>query len=195
MDESSIYRFYKQLDRAYFIDNESKPFAHYDEALPIGYGQTISQPSLVLQMTLYLAPDKSCRTLEIGTGSGYQTALLAEFSDRVFTVERISGLSASAEKRLDKLGYRNIEYLIGDGSSGWSLHAPYDRIMVTAAAKHVPEELILQMSLNGRMIIPVGERYSQDLLLIKKDESGKISKETVNKVIFVELKGKYGWQV
>jgi protein-L-isoaspartate(D-aspartate) O-methyltransferase len=195
MDETSIYRFYKQLDRAYFIENESKPFAHYDEALPIGYGQTISQPSLVLQMTLYLAPDKSCRTLEIGTGSGYQTALLAEFSDHVFTVEKISELSVSARKRLDKLGYGNIEYLIGDGSAGWPLYAPYDRIMVTAAARQVPEELVEQLSLNGRMMIPVGERYNQDLLLIKKDESGKISRETVNKVIFVELKGKYGWQI
>ncbi|MFA7673053.1 MAG: protein-L-isoaspartate(D-aspartate) O-methyltransferase [Clostridia bacterium] len=195
MDETSIYKFYKQLDRAHFIDNGSKPFAHYDEALPIGHGQTISQPSLVLQMTLCLAPDKNCRTLEIGTGSGYQTALLAEFSDHVFTVEKISELSVSARKRLDKLGYGNIEYLIGDGSAGWPLYAPYDRIMVTAAARQVPEELVEQLSLNGRMMIPVGERYNQDLLLIKKDESGKISRETVNKVIFVELKGKYGWQI
>lgn len=195
MDETSIYKFYKQLDRAYFIENESKPFSHYDEALPIGHGQTISQPSLVLQMTLSLAPDKNCRTLEIGTGSGYQTALLAEFSDKVFTVEKISELSASARKRLDKLGYKNIEYLIGDGSTGWPLHAPYDRIMVTAAARQVPEELIEQLNTNGCMIIPVGESYSQDLLLIKKDESGKISRETVNKVIFVELIGKYGWSV
>jgi protein-L-isoaspartate(D-aspartate) O-methyltransferase len=145
-------------------------------------------------MTLCLAPDKNLRTLEIGTGSGYQTALLAEFSKKVYTVEKISMLSASAEKRLGKLGYSNIEYMIGDGSIGWPLHAPYDRIMVTAAASIVPEELILQLSSNGRMIIPVGERYSQDLLLIKKDMSGKISRETVNKVIFVELKGKYRWQ-
>jgi len=193
MNEKALWKFFKQLDRAYFIDNASKSFADLDAPLAIGFGQTISQPSLVFEMTLLLAPNRRCKVLEIGTGSGYQTALLAEFSGRVFTIERIRELAEAAKKRLDGLGYDKIEYKTGDGSEGWIEHAPYDRIMVTAAAEKVPDELIEQLKAGGRMIIPAGARHAQDLLLITRDQSGKVHSETVNKVVFVELVGKYGW--
>lgn len=193
MKEKELVEFYKHLDRAYFIDGESKPLAGYDEALPIGYGQTISQPSLVLEMTRMLDPDKESRVLEIGTGSGYQTALLAEFSGKVFTVERIPELAKSAKRRLDALGYGNVEYKTGDGSAGWAEQAPFDRIIVTAGAGIVPSELIEQLAAGGRMIIPVGGRFVQDLLLITKDPGGRVQSRSINKVVFVEMIGKYGW--
>lgn len=193
MKEAELVEFYQHLDRACFIDNESKPFAGYDEALPIGYGQTISQPSLVFEMTRMLDPEKDSRVLEIGTGTGYQTVLLAKFSGKVFTVERIPELAISAKRRLDALGYGNIEYKTGDGSTGWAEHAPFDRIIVTAAAGNVPDELVDQLAPGGRMIIPVGERSVQELMLITKDPGGRITRQSINKVVFVELVGKYGW--
>ena len=124
MDYHELLDFYHRLDRSYFIDDEEyKKYANLDRPLPIGYEQTISQPSLVLKMTRELDPDKTSRVLEIGTGSGYQTALLAEFSHRVYTVERIKELSEKAKEKLDRLGYTNIRYKIGDGSEGWSENA------------------------------------------------------------------------
>jgi len=189
-----IERFFKSLDRSYFIDNESvKRYAHMDRALPIGYEQTISQPSLVLEMTCLLAPERDHRVLEIGTGSGYQTALLAEFAGEVYTVERIPELLESAKSRLHELGYRNIHFKLGDGSDGWQEHAPYDRIMVTAAAAKMPEELVKQLKPGGKMVIPLGAKGWQDLCVISIDESGEVRTEVVGKVAFVEMKGKYGW--
>lgn len=187
--------FAKKLDRALFVEDEYKRYAYDDCALPIGFEQTISQPSLVLKMTcmLELAPDKSSKVLEIGTGSGYQTALLAEFSDSVYTVEKIKELSEKAEKRLGKLGYKNIKYKIGDGSEGWIENSPYDRIIVTAAASKVPTELTNQLKAGGRMVIPVGPRNVQELLLITKDKEGQIHIHSDVNVVFVELRGKYGW--
>ena len=193
MDRQKLVEYYQKLDRAFFIDNENKAWASLDEALPIGYGQTISQPSLVLAMTAALDPEPASRVLEIGTGSGYQTALLARFSGEVYTVERIAALSLSARERLAQLGFSNIVFQVGDGSLGWSEFAPYDRIMVTAAAGHVPDELVDQLGPGGRMIIPVGPPGCQDLLLITKDQAGTIQKKAIEKVVFVELKGRYGW--
>lgn len=193
MDRQELVKYYQKLDRAFFIDNENKAWASLDEALPIGYGQTISQPSLVLAMTATLDPEPASRVLEIGTGSGYQTALLARFSGEVYTVERIAALSLSARERLEQLGFSNIVFQVGDGSLGWSEFAPYDRIMVTAAAGHVPDELVDQLGPGGRMIIPVGPPGCQDLLLITKDQAGAIQKQAIEKVVFVELKGRYGW--
>lgn len=193
MDRQKLVEYYQKLDRAFFIDNENKAWASLDEALPIGYGQTISQPSLVLAMTAALDPEPASRVLEIGTGSGYQTALLARFSGEVYTVERIAALSLSARERLEQLGFSNIVFQVGDGSLGWSEFAPYDRIMVTAAAGHVPDELVDQLGPGGRMIIPVGPPGCQDLLLITKDQAGTIQKKAIEKVVFVELKGRYGW--
>ncbi len=188
--------FANKLKRSFFIDNEFKKYAELDRALPIGHGQTISQPSLVLKMTflLDLVQDKSSKVLEIGTGSGYQTALLAEFSGPVFTVERVKELSEEAQARLKQLGYSNIFYKVGDGSEGWIENAPYDRIMVTAAASKVPVELIDQLGAGGKMVIPVGPKHIQELQLITKDQDGKVHVQSNDMVSFVELKGKYGWE-
>lgn len=188
-----IVNFAKKLDRSFFIDNEFKKYAGFDKALPIGHGQTISQPSLVWKMTSLLDLGKNSKVLEIGTGSGYQTALLAKFSGSVFTVERIEEFSVKAKKRLEKLGLINVQYKVGDGSEGWAENAPYDRIMVTAAARKVPSELIDQLKVGGKMLIPVGPKHIQKLQLITKDQKGKVDVESQDMVSFVELKGKYGW--
>jgi len=195
VDYLELKVFFQQLDRAFFIDNKNKEYASLDTPLPIGYEQTISQPSLVLEMTYLLAPNKECKVLEIGTGSGYQTALLAEFSGQVYTVERIKELAENAREKLTQLGYSNIAYKIGDGSQGWTENAPYDRIIVTAAAQEIPPELIKQLKPGGKMVIPVGPRGMQELLLITKNQSGEINRENVGEVRFVEMKGKYGWSV
>lgn len=193
MDFKALNEFYHHLDRSYFIDNEMKVFADLDKPLSIGYGQTISQPSLVLEMTRILEPELDSRVLEIGTGSGYQTALLARFSKTVYTIERIAELSETAQKRLETLGYTNIVYKIGDGSEGWKESAPFDRIMVTAAAEKIPNELLEQLAVGGKMMIPVGSSELQELKLVFKDANGQVHQETVDLVRFVEMKGKYGW--
>ncbi len=193
MKRNEIIKFYNQLDRALFIDNEFKQKASLDRPLPIGFGQTISQPSLVLEMTLQLEVDKSCKVLEIGTGSGYQTALLSEFAGSVYTIERIEELSLKAQKRLDKLGFDNIHYRVGDGSEGWSEHAPYERIITTAAAGTFPDKLIAQLKPGGIAIAPVGPRRCQELLKISKDKNGMVHTKSLCMVTFVEMIGEYGW--
>lgn len=194
MDFAALIEFYNKLDRANFIDNEYKELACLDNALPIGHGQTISQPSLVFEMTYRLAPDKNSKVLEIGTGSGYQTALLAEFSGTVFTIERIPELAEKAREKLDALGCANIVFRTGDGSNGWPEEAPFDRIIATAAAGKMPDALIEQLAPKGKMIVPTGPQGMQDLILITKDESGKVQTRSLGKVAFVEMKGKYGWE-
>lgn len=194
MDYNELIAAFEKLDRSEFLDDELKQYADLDEPLPIGYGQTISQPSLVVRMTYLLEPEKDSKVLEIGTGSGYQTALLSGFSGHVFTVERIPKLADAAKERLGRLGYSNISYKIADGSLGWRENAPYDRIIVTAAAGEVPAELIEQLKSGGRLVIPVGSREMQELKLVTKDLNGEISYKTISYVRFVELKGKYGWK-
>ena len=191
-----IWAFFKTLDRSKFIaDNNLKELAQYDRPLPIGHGQTISQPSLVLAMTQELNLHEKCRVLEIGTGSGYQTALLAQFCQHVYTVERIKELADNSRTQLVNMGYDNISFKVGDGSEGWAEFAPYDRIIVTAAAGKLPTKLIQQLKPGGRMIVPVGPSQSQELMLITKDESGLIKKESLGDVRFVEFRGEYGWQL
>lgn len=185
--------FIQTLDRSKFLDDEVKEFAKFDTPLPIGQGQTISQPSLVFQMSLLLELNKNCKVLEIGTGSGYQTAILAHFSKEVYTIELIPELSEKAQKTLTELNFKNIKYFIKDGSRGLSNQAPFDRIMVTAGAREVPKELLEQLSNNGIMVIPVGLSDLQTLKVIKKDEFGKITTESIRLVRFVEFKGEYGW--
>ena len=193
MGYPEILEFARGLDRSFFIDNDNKIWADINEPLPIGYGQTISQPSLVVEMSQLLGMDSSKSVLEIGTGSGYQTAILAHFSKHVYTIERIAELGHCARQKLDLLGYTNISYLIGDGSLGWSEHAPYDRIIVTAAAGRIPEELLEQLGKGGIMIIPVGPRGLQELIMVVKNPEGKITTHSIESVRFVELMGKYGW--
>jgi len=191
----NIDDFFYNLDRKLFLDEEYKKYSNCDNPLPIGYGQTISQPSLVLEMTKLLEPDKACNILEIGTGSGYQTALLAEFFNTVYTVERIENLSMNARRILSELGYTNIQYKIGDGSEGWEEHAPFDRIVVTAAAGKFPTELFNQLSYGGILQIPIGSRWLQELQIIRKDENGIADIKTVMMVRFVEFQGKYGHSI
>jgi protein-L-isoaspartate(D-aspartate) O-methyltransferase len=194
MDKNKeLYDFFKKLDRSFFIDGDFKKYAHCDSALPIGHEQTISQPTLVYTMTEKLDLDKNFKVLEIGTGSGYQTAFLAEFAGEVYTVELIKELSDTARERLAKLGYENIRFRVGDGSQGWEEYAPYDRIIVTAAAKRIPEPLVEQLDLGGKMVIPVGGTGIQELLLVEKDKKGEIRSQHLGDVMFVELKGQYGW--
>lgn len=188
--KQDIIAYFRSLDRRSFMDRHQQD-AGRDEALPIGYGQTISQPSLVLEMTVALGLEDHHKVLEIGTGSGFQTALLAAFSIEVYTVENIPQLAESAKRRLEVKGFENISFLLGDGSLGWPEHAPYDRIIVTAAASDIPKELVDQLADGGRMIIPVGSQYSQDLLAIDKSIHGKLEKTTLEAVRFVPLKGKY----
>ena len=193
MDVKALVQYFHKLDRALFLDSEYKHLAGVDGPLPIGHGQTISQPSLVLEMTRLLAPEPDSIVLEIGTGSGYQTALLARFSRRVYTIEWYPELSEAAQQRHQLLGLCNITYRIGDGSFGWAEKAPYDRIMVTAAAGRVPDELVDQLKPGGAMVIPVGPPSWQELLHIQKAADGSTSAAVVESVRFVELRGKYGW--
>jgi len=188
--KKEIISYFRELDRRFFMDSH-KELAGLDEALPIGFEQTISQPSLVLEMTLALDLQPDSKVLEIGTGSGFQTALLAEFSKEVYTVERIQELHNRAKERLAEAGFANIHFKLDDGSFGWEEFAPYDRIMVTAAASAVPVELVEQLKNNGKMLIPVGTSAMQELKLIQKDEDGQVTSTVLNYVRFVPLKGKY----
>ena len=193
MDWQKLETYFRSLDRSLFVGNDIKKHASIDVPLPIGFGQTISQPSLVLKMTQILEPENNSKVLEIGTGSGFQTAILAKMSAEVYTVERIDELAKKAKNRLDTLNFSNIYYKIGDGSTGWQEYAPYDRIMVTAAAGLLPDELVNQLAIGGRMVIPIGPPYLQELKLITKTDNSKINIETMELVRFVELKGRYGW--
>lgn len=193
MDQRELDECFKSLDRSFFLEDDMKEYAHLDIPLPIGFGQTISQLSLVRQMTELLEPEKDSKVLEIGTGSGFQTAILAKMSAEVYTVERIAELMEKAKKRLEALGLTNIHFKVGDGSKGWEEYAPYDRIIVTAGARVVPEELLKQLACGGRMVIPVGPSHLQDLKLVMKTKDGEVKIKTVEKVRFVELKGEYGW--
>jgi protein-L-isoaspartate(D-aspartate) O-methyltransferase len=193
MDQSALKAFFRKLDRSFFIDNNYKTHAAEDRPLPIGKGQTISQPSLVLEMTGLLSPEKDSRVLEIGTGSGYQTAFLAEFSGQVYTIEKFHEFMEKAQSRISALGYSNVLFKTGDGSDGWAEHAPFDRIMVTAAAGNLPDTLVDQLGPGGRMLVPVGTSGIQMLKLITKNQNGSIDISDVEMVRFVELQGRYGW--
>ncbi|MFA5514623.1 MAG: protein-L-isoaspartate(D-aspartate) O-methyltransferase [Sphaerochaetaceae bacterium] len=191
MGEKSLREFFDSLDRSLFIDNAYSTYAHIDTPLPIGFEQTISQPSLVYYMTKALQLEKSHKVLEIGTGSGYQTALLAQFANTVYTVELIEELSLKAQQRLKNFGFSNINYKIGDGSLGWGENSPYDRIMVTAAPKRIPNTVVDQLCKGGIMILPVGPFGNQKLIKLSKDQEGAIKTEDLFAVSFVEMKGKY----
>ena len=190
MDEA-LLQFYTSLDRSLFLGMQYKGLAKLDRPLHIGMGQTNSQPSLVLYMTQQLDLKKNQKVLEIGTGSGYQSAFLAEFFAELYTVELLAELQKQAKERLRGLGYHNIHYKVGDGSLGWAEHAPYERIMVTAAAKRMPLPLIEQLAFGGIMIIPVGPLGWQELMQVTKDSEGNIEQKKLLDVAFVELVGKY----
>ena len=174
-----------KVPRHLFVPEGMRASAHADEPLPIGQGQTISQPYIVAYMTEALGLRGGERVLEIGTGSGYQTAVLAEIVGEVWTVEIVESLSLQARSVLDSLGYANIRYRVGDGSEGWPESAPFDAVMVTAAAAKMPESLEGQLGPGGRMIVPVGT-YLQELFLVRREEKG-LARERLLAVRFVPL--------
>ncbi len=182
-----------QVPRERFVPEENRAEAWANAALPIGAGQTISQPFVVALMTEALALRGPERVLEIGTGSGYQTAILAELAAEVVSVERHAELAAGAERLLRELGYRNVAVHVGDGTTGWADAAPYDRIIVTAAGPLVPPPLLAQLRADrGRMVIPVGEPHDQHLVVVDRD--GDQTRETsLGPVRFVPLIGRAGW--
>lgn len=166
--------------------------AYENRPLPIGYGQTISQPYIVAIMTDLLKPQSHHRVLEVGTGSGYQAAILAELVATIYSIEIIKPLGEKATERLQRLGYKNAQVRVGDGYYGWEEHAPFDAIIVTAAASHIPPPLIAQLKPGGRMMIPVGSRFLvQQLLLLEKDMDGKVTTRQILPVAFVPLTGKH----
>jgi len=178
----------QKVEREKFVPEKYRDLAYSDNPLPIGHQQTISQPYIVAYMTEHLQVSKSHNVLEIGTGSGYQAAILAELAHHVFTIEIIPKLAESAEKVLMELAYENITLRTGDGYKGWPEEAPFDRIMVTAAPNEIPEKLVEQLAPNGRMILPVGGSiFAQYLWLVQKDQEGIVTKEKILAVRFVPM--------
>ncbi len=199
-----VIRAFLKVPREEFVPEEYRFEAYYDYPLPIGHGQTISAPHMVLLMTEKLEPRLGMKVLEIGTGSGYQAAIIAEIVapssedksrwGKVITIERIPMLAKYARKNLEKTGYSDrVKVIVGDGTKGYPEDAPYDRIIVTAAAPVIPESLVRQLKRGGRMVIPVGDMYYQELVIIDKKADGSIRKKRDIPCIFVPLIGDEGW--
>ena len=184
--DKAVLEAMRTVPRHAFVPDRQRHRAYADGPLPIGYGQTISQPYIVAYMTAMLNPKKDHKVLEIGTGSGYQAAVLAEIVKEVYTIEIVPELGASAKKRLKDLGYVNVTTRVGDGYFGWKEHGPFDAIIVTAAASHIPPPLVEQLKPGGRMAIPVGPPLQvQHLMLLEKLKDGSIVKRNVMAVSFV----------
>lgn len=178
----------RSVPRERFVPTSHREYADADSALPIGYDQTISQPYIVAFMTELLALERTHRVLEIGTGSGYQAAVLATICDSVYSVELVPELAARAGRTLAELGYERVRLRLGDGYAGWPEHAPYDRIVVTAAPPEMPEALVSQLAPRGRLVAPVGESAgSQWLVLVTKDARGRLRSEDRLPVRFVPM--------
>jgi protein-L-isoaspartate(D-aspartate) O-methyltransferase len=177
-----------RVPRHEFVPSDQRPFAYDDEPLPIGEDQTISAPYIVAFMTWKLAPKPTDSVLEIGTGSGYQAAVLSPLVKRVYTIEIVESLGKSAEDRLKRLGYANVSVRVGDGYQGWPEHAPFDKIIVTCAPTHPPQPLIDQLKEGGTMVIPFGELWAQDLYILTK-RGGKVEQQSVLPVRFVPMTG------
>jgi len=183
----------ERVPRERFLPLEQVDQAYEDRALAIGFDQTISQPYIVALMTQALKVSREHRVLEVGTGSGYQTAILAELAGRVYTIDRIAALSRRARRRLRELGYDNVEFRVGDGTLGWPEQGPFDRILVTAGAPKVPEPLLEQLADGGRLVIPVGGTEHQTLICVQRLGDRTIE-EPLIPCRFVKLIGQEGWQ-
>lgn len=184
----------RRVPRHRFVPPERVHNAYSDHALPIWEGQTISQPYIVALMTELLHPTSTERVLEVGTGSGYQAAILAELAAEVVTIERSPELSRRAQEVLQTLGYRNITFVVGDGTEGYPPLAPYDGIIVTAGAPFIPQPLVEQLAPGGRLVIPVGQRYEQVLTVAEKDIDGRLHLHEHGYCVFVPLVGRHGWR-
>ena len=192
--DARVLEVFRKVPRHRFVRPQDLNYAYDDHPLSIGYGQTISQPYMVALMTQELRADKNCKVLEIGTGSGYQTAILAELAGEVYTVERITELGDRAQDVLRELGYGNVHFRVGDGTVGWREEGPFDRIMVTAGGPKTPPSLTDQLADDGVMLIPIGPMYRQELTSVVKHK-GKVSSQTVCGCVFVKLLGQEGWAV
>ena len=182
-----------KIHRHLFVEEALIGEAYNDHPLPIGHKQTISQPYIVALMTQALELTGKEKTLELGTGSGYQAAILAELSEKVYTIERIRPLMEKARKLLGDLGYNNILFKAFDGTSGWKEHEPYDAIMVTAGAPKIPETLPGQLADGGRIIIPIGDKYSQELIKVTRKKN-RYKEKNLGGCRFVDLIGEHGWK-
>jgi protein-L-isoaspartate(D-aspartate) O-methyltransferase len=191
--EQRLQTAFLAIPRERFVDEQQKSLAYEDRPLPIGCNQTISQPYIVALMTELLGVKEDENILEIGTGSGYQAAILKSMGACVYSVERISELAERAKRVLFELGY-DVKIKIGDGTLGWEEFSPYDKIVVTAAAKEIPSPLIEQLKVGGRLVIPVGSSYHQELTIVDKVSGDKTIKRSEGGCIFVPLIGKYAWQ-
>lgn len=182
------------VPRHLFVPNALQSQAYKDNALPLSVGQTISQPFIVARMTELLELTGRERVLEIGSGSGYQTAVLALLARKVFAIERIESIASVAKERLRNLGYRNISYRVGDGTLGWQIYSPFDAILVAAGGPEIPQPLVDQLAVGGRMVIPIGsEQKTQTLVRITKEEKG-CKTENCGPCAFVPLIGEHGWK-
>ncbi len=182
----------RKVPRHLFVEEALRDRAYLDKALPIGEKQTISQPYMVAAMSEALELTERDRVLEIGTGSGYQTAILAELAESVFSVERLASFVPAARQRLESLGSYNVLIKVGDGTIGWSEHAPYDAILVTAAAPQLPRPLLEQLRVGGRLVVPMGPEESQTLMRIRRGVEG-FHEEALGECRFVKLIGRHGW--
>lgn len=190
----AVLRAMATVPRERFVPGLDAPDAYEDSALPIGHAQTISQPYVVALMLEAIAPESTDRVLEIGTGSGYATAVLAELVAEVYTVERLGTLAAVARTRLADLGYRNVQVREGDGTLGWPEHAPYDGIVVTAGGPDVPAPLLPQLRVGAHLVVPVGSTpRSQELVRVTRRATDEYARESLGAVTFVPLIGKAGW--
>ncbi len=190
--DKSVLGAFRKVPRHEFVPEEYRDNTYGDYPLPIGDSQTISQPYMVALMTECLGLKGDECVLEIGTGSGYQMAILAEITKEVYSVERLEGLAASATKAMEHLGYKNFKIKIGDGTLGWGEHAPYDGIIVTAGAPGIPESLVRQLKERGRLVIPIGGQLSQVLTIVEKI-GASVKTNAVCGCVFVPLVGKEGW--
>jgi protein-L-isoaspartate(D-aspartate) O-methyltransferase len=182
----------RQVPRHTFVPLPMQHLAYANRPLPIGHGQTISQPYIVAVMSALLAVGTTDKVLEIGTGSGYQTAVLAALAQHVYSIEIIAALASTAQERLARLGYTNVDIRVSDGYYGWEAHAPYDAIIVTAAASHIPPPLLQQLKAGGRMVIPVGSPFlTQQLTWVEKTPEGSLRTRQMLPVAFVPLTGKH----
>jgi protein-L-isoaspartate(D-aspartate) O-methyltransferase len=192
INDLAVLRVFDLVPRHLFVPDAVQHRAYEDAPVPIGFGQTASQPSLQALYLQLLKIQHQQKVLEIGTGSGYQTALLGHLAGHVYSVERIRELSARARTVLDDLHFSNIALLVGDGTIGWSRFAPYDAILVTAAAPDVPQALLDQLADGGRMLIPIGDRNEQTLTMFEKTPDG-VQREDITACTFVPLLGRFGW--
>lgn len=194
--DTRILKAMEKIPRHLFVDEALRDQAYNDGPLPIGENQTISQPYIVALMTEALDLQGHEKVLELGTGSGYQTAVLAELAGRVLSIERISFLTSKARKILDALNYFNVALRVGDGTYGWREESPFDGIIVTAGAPRVPDILVEQLAVGGKLVMPVGNRYTQDLLKVTRlsDKAGDTKTEDLGGCRFVSLIGEYGWK-